>query len=565
MENVNELLTAFTKRLKILDREFRTTEQAAEHARIGCDKARDNAWSQELNGLVSLDQKLYDGIAAPGARLRERVDAIAKEDAEEKLASYDRLMECRILLATAENLGSGVLHVKELEEKQPSADGVSVTLEELLSGKTDLTALMGAVNDAWRGGNTKEAKRLWARLSAIGEQARKLLSGEIDRLMTVLAGSPEALAQRCADAGEQADRELDEAMAESLSALDERCQELTKKSLELWEKNRAEQENYRMIRRERIDRITSSFLNQYPPMEFSEEWERILAAEPDSARCRGTGVMPGALCVGKLEFDTSGMELCADTRSFLRKHYPFLFRNGRLCLRCCLDFGGAANLEFQYGAKQRPMAVKLAEKIALRLFLLLPPGKMTITFVDPTTLGGSFAAFGRMAELETPEGNVIDGKIRVNAAEIEERLTALAGHIADINQRCLQGRYENLMEYNQLSGQPAQGCRVLMLMDYPAGMTEKGLKTLEQIVRFGPKCGVFTLIFRSEEQMKQLPDPVRPAVSAIRAGFRQLKCADEGVMLDMPRLHGRFVFWKDCPAPSREQMDDLIRTMSLYI
>lgn len=85
----------------------------------------------------------------------------------------------------------------------------------------------------------------------------------------------------------------------------------------------------------------------------------------------------------------------------------------------------------------------------------------------------------------------------------------MTDHISNVTQRCLQGKFNNIYEYNRVAEQNAEAYQVIMLMDYPAGLTDQSLKLLEQIVTSGPKCGVFTIIYRNESQYKRLmSDPI---------------------------------------------------------
>ena len=135
--------------------------------------------------------------------------------------------------------------------------------------------------------------------------------------------------------------------------------------------------------------------------------------------------------------------------------------------------------------------------------MLLPPGKLNFTFIDPVTLGESFAMFNRLVNVDDRTSEVINGKIWSTPADIEQKLVVMTDHISNVTQRCLQGKYNNIYEYNSVAEQNAEAYQVLMLMDFPAGLTDRSLKLLEQIATSGPKCGVFTIIYRNESQYKK--------------------------------------------------------------
>ena len=59
-----------------------------------------------------------------------------------------------------------------------------------------------------------------------------------------------------------------------------------------------------------------------------------------------------------------------------------------------------------------------------------------------------------------------------------------------------------------------------MLMDFPAGLTDRSLKLLEQIATSGPKCGVFTIIYRNESSIKKISERSYPLIENIETNFQ---------------------------------------------
>jgi len=86
--------------------------------------------------------------------------------------------------------------------------------------------------------------------------------------------------------------------------------------------------------------------------------------------------------------------------------------------------------------------------------------------------------FTRLVDIDDRTSEVINGKIWSSPNDIEDKLKIMTDHISNITQRCLQGKYENIYEYNRVAEQNAEAYQVLMLMDFPAGMTERSLKLL---------------------------------------------------------------------------------------
>lgn len=199
----------------------------------------------------------------------------------------------------------------------------------------------------------------------------------------------------------------------------------------------------------------------------------------------------------------------------------------------------------------------------MRLFMMLPPRKVNFTFVDPVTLGESFATFTRLVDIDDRTSEIINGKIWSSPSDIEDKLRIMTNHISNVTQRCLQGKYDNIFEYNQVAEQNAEAYQIIMLMDYPAGLSDQSLKLLEQIATSGPKCGVFTVIYRNESQFKKISERSHPLISNIEDNFevfnyssdaREITCTGEAVKNQQFQ-------WKSIRMPSVERMDKIIETL----
>lgn len=562
MEATIMLLTDFIRNLRILDREFRATQGAMDHVRKHFQGQENTAREK---AALSVRRELEQYLEEMGTLREESINRFeeALNTARTRRGSeLDRMAQCRHLAALVRNLPEAVLHSQELDDEKITATP-GITLDGLISGKVDLGKDAIGVNELYRAGKRRDAKKAWAQLKANAGEAERLLEGEIRRLHLLLADDMKERQNTNADQARLASGTQSEKLYALLRWMDQRKGEAPQVRTGASRKTEEEMEYYRNKREERLERVGSWFRMSFPPMEFAEEIRRSGEQEPSFDRFCCAGEVPEMLWLAGTGYDPAGMDLCGDTLDFLKKYYPFLYRDGRLSLPGGLDCL-SGNLEFRFTGKQRAAAVKQVGGLAMRLFALTPPGKMKITFADPVTLGESFAVFARLADLDCGDGSVIHGKIWTSAAEIERRLAAVADHIADVTQRCLQGRYQNLKEYNQDAWDHPEGYQVLILMDYPAGMTEQALRTLDRIVRSGPKCGVFTVIYRSEEQMKKLPDKLRPAVSGIREQFRVLNFTDDGrIRHDAPGVYGGGFFWQDRPSASGDQVDELIRTLKL--
>ena len=314
--------------------------------------------------------------------------------------------------------------------------------------------------------------------------------------------------------------------------------------------------------RKRLDTLTNAFLSRFPPRDLRAEYDRIYGLEPAWEGYACCDELPRSVYLNTLEYDLTDLTLGEYTKNFLRLHYFFLCRNGRFIVPLCTPFGAPFNCLLRFRGEGRFHAVKTACDLGMRLFMMLPPGKVNFTFADPVTLGESFAMFTRLVDVDDRSSEVINGKIWSNPTDIENKLKIMTDHISNVTQRYLQGKYESIYAYNQAAEQNAEPYQVLMLMDFPAGLTEQSLKYLEQIVTSGPKCGVFTLLFRSEEQYAKSAERLRPFIDSIEGSFTALDCADNGdIHVTDKALKGRLPLWRSVSLPDDEKMNVIIDTI----
>mgnify|MGYP000217152103 CR=1 FL=1 len=102
--------------------------------------------------------------------------------------------------------------------------------------------------------------------------------------------------------------------------------------------------------------------------------------------------------------------------------------------------------------------------------------------------------FNRLVNVDDRTSEVINGKIWSTPADIEQKLVVMTDHISNVTQRCLQGKYNNIYEYNSIAEQNAEAYQVLMLMDFPAVLQTVPLNYLSRLLRLVQNVA-FLLLF----------------------------------------------------------------------
>lgn len=314
---------------------------------------------------------------------------------------------------------------------------------------------------------------------------------------------------------------------------------------------------------QQLEKLVAGFCKQFPPQELANEYSRLYAMEPSFEDYECYNEMPRNIHISSLEYDISHLDLCDYTKSLLNKNYYFMYRGDKISIPFCVSFGPEFNYLFRFNEEGRITVVNNACDLGMRLFMMLPPGKLNFTFIDPVRLGESFAMFTRLVDVDDRTSEVINGKIWSSPADIESKLKIMTDHISNVTQRCLQGKFNNIYEYNRVAEQNAEAYQVIMLMDYPAGLTDQSLKLLEQIVTSGPKCGVFTIIYRNESQYKKVNERSYPLIANIETNFRVFDYIDRNrkITYSEDKVKEKPLLWKGLALPSQAQMDKIIATL----
>ena len=244
-----------------------------------------------------------------------------------------------------------------------------------------------------------------------------------------------------------------------------------------------------------------------------------------------------------------------------------MYKGDKISIPYCASFGPEFNYLFRFNGDGRQKVVKDACDLGMRLFMMLPPGKLNFTFIDPVTLGESFAMFTRLVDVNDKTSEIINGKIWSAPNDIEEKLRVMTDHIANVTQRCLQGKYDSIYEYNRDAEQNAEAYQIIILMDFPTGLTDQSMKLLEQIVTSGPKCGVFTILYRNESQLKKISERSYPLVSNIEKNFQVFDYSDscDEIVCSGDKIKERALQWKGLHLPNQGQLDGIIDTLKLGI
>lgn len=564
MEYTSKVLVDFIENLVDFDNDIRSMVRQAfcekDHRKIGekneweqvCEIVRkdSNICSNEINNIVEDFQNNITGIAT--------------RDIEHKKEIFDRLQKCKktmTLVLCAEN---SIINKNIYEaSKNESVSEIALTIEDIINGKIDFITKAWELNQIIQKSSKRKIGSACVDFYNLCSLAKSMLSQEIVHLRGSILENKNDLHKDYAsliDRSNEAQLIGWESIVKTIKEITNKCEIQRTESLSKTQNVRAEIDQG--LKKRVVDRI-QTFHKQFLPKELVDEYDRIYGLEPSFENYTCCKEMPHDVHISTLEYDSAILGLSEYTKEFLNRYYYFIYKNDKLCIPYCVPFDSESNYLFKFKEEQRKNVVKSACNFGMRLFMMFPPRKVKFTFVDSVKLGDSFAIFRNLVSTDDRSSEVINGKIWSNTADIENKLKTMTSHISDVIQGCLRGKYSNIYEYNKDAGQNAEAYQVLMLMDFPAGFSEQSLKMLEQIVTSGPKCGVFTMIYMSEDQYDKLSDRIKALIPNIEKNFKNFEFDETGqniIYLDK-KVKDKSFLWKNILLPNEDQLNKIIAVL----
>jgi len=200
----------------------------------------------------------------------------------------------------------------------------------------------------------------------------------------------------------------------------------------------------------------------------------------------------------------------------------------------------------------RSVAARLLQTMMLRFLTAMPAGKLRFTIIDPAALGDNFSAFMHLADYDE---QLVGSQIWTDSQQIDERLRLLTGHMEKVLQKYLRNDFATLREYNEQAGEVAEPYHVLVIANFPAGLSDAAIRQLETIVTAGPRCGVYTLV-GVDTSLKQ---PSQFKLQTLLEGAVHLQWTEGQLRWNYP-LYEKLPLELDT-LPEGSQLNELLRAM----
>jgi hypothetical protein len=141
---------------------------------------------------------------------------------------------------------------------------------------------------------------------------------------------------------------------------------------------------------------------------------------------------------------------------------------------------------FIQGADSNTRAMQM-RAILLRLLLAFPVGLARLLLLDGIELGRTLAIFA--AKLHD---DICGGRVYDREQEIANELGKIRARIAQITQHVLV-EHDNINSYNQANPEIPEPYRFVIVNEFPCGFSAQALRQFQDIVRNGPRAGVYIL------------------------------------------------------------------------
>lgn len=564
MEFTSKVFVDFIKKLIVLDKECKSIIDISKRVVQNRSEEEVSEWNGTkttlLNALKNYSSKINNS-------LKNEDNAIAtmlSDDIAQKNHDLDRLQACKEAVATVASAEKIILNKDEYNISCQDVGSIGFnSIDGVLTAKSQLATLAYEINQASKLGKKKEFVTKCSQLYSQCRTSEKLLNEEISILRSKIIENKESLHSNYFSIENNTVSEIENLWNVYIAKLGEVVSQLETQRKNSKEKTCDVRKLSIENKNSRINKLLNDFCAQFPPKDFFDEYVRIYSKEPSFEHYECKKGMPKDIHISSIEYDINELCLCDFTREFIEKYYYFMCKDGKLIIPYCAQFNSEFNYIFKFNGGDRQRVVKDACDMGMRLFMMIPPGKVNFTFVDPVTLGESFALFTRLVDVDDRTSEIINGKIWSSPSDIEDKLKIMTNHIANVTQRCLQGKYDSIFEYNKVAEQNAEAYQIIMLMDYPAGLTEQSLKLLEQIVTSGPKCGVFTIIYHNDDQYKKISEKSYPLLSNIEANFKCFTYSNNAQIINcsFASIKSSYLSWKLVSIPENDRLDAIIATL----
>lgn len=523
------------------------------------DKKASNAENEHNRILNGLNKIKDNKISAMEKKKKESISSTALKINELK-TMYDEMQE-RFNMINRSDFGKHYNRLSEFPDIHPELSSI----EKIY--KANIGALISNINEYSPGPflngllitlGYKRSLREFSELYHVVNKVNRFYHQERQQLEQQNKDNIDQFNKIIADS----ENEYAESVPRENQRYDNMLNNINNQKNEVEEKYKGEEaslaEHSRKIRKDSLESFTNEMLNTFKPDDLNKAYEYILDKEPNAENYTCATSNPLKIKLGTMQADISNLLSNSGIEGLLTNNYSRFVSNNKLQMPYMTDLSENMSMLLKTTMSNKDYAIDTLRYLIIKLFMVIPPGKVNFTFFDPVKLGESFAMFTRIGDLDDNTSKVINGKIWTAAKDIESRLQILTDTINNVTTRCLQGQYENIHLYNEQAGQNAEPYQILTIMDFPNNFTENSIRLLETIIDAGPKCGVYTVIVRSDEELDSCDDKIKNRIANIENKMTNYRVNKSSLTLENVSIVKSSLNVKIDPMYSPLQIDHII-------
>ena len=179
MEYTAGLFANFLTKLISLDKDVKSTISEADRKVSSRDSKELSEWHEVQNRLSQVQNLRASKSKNVLTNYRNSVEEILSKEISDKMSSFARLEKCKEVLSLIISAESSIINKKIYNSsKTMQSHAVNISLEDLITGKTDFIEMAYAVNTAIQNGKKKEISRASSKFYCTCKYAEQILTQE---------------------------------------------------------------------------------------------------------------------------------------------------------------------------------------------------------------------------------------------------------------------------------------------------------------------------------------------------------------------------------------------------
>ena len=381
MEYTSQLLVEFLKKLIEFDIEYKSAVDKTEQDIVAREEEEENEWN---NVIIRTNTQISDFLNNMNTLLNEcknEIASISSCDIDTKKQTYLRLQKCKQTLSLIESVEKSITNREEYDKiGKEHSSSITMSLDEVISANDQFINLAYEINNAIKDDIKKEITSKCAELYSMCRHAEQILNSEIVNLRSSIVENLDTIHNSFAEVSMEANKKIAIEWDTVFSNLDTMTKEFASQRVKSKNETCKVISSSENLCLNHIQTLIDNFCLQFPPEQFANEYARIHFLEPSFEHYKCAKEMPKNIYISTIEYDLTSLGLCDHTKEFLGKYYHFMYRNNKLLIPYCTQFNSEFNYIFEFDSVLKSKVAKDACDMGMRLFMMLPPGKVNFTW-----------------------------------------------------------------------------------------------------------------------------------------------------------------------------------------